>query len=641
MCGITGYWSQNKADKNLALRMASKIESRGPDDSGVWIGDNNSLTIAHRRLSIVDLSTAGKQPMVSRCGMYSLVYNGEIYNHEDLRIELESSFGSMHWQGHSDTEVLLIALQKLGVEKTLKKLNGMFAFAFWDGTKKELYLARDRIGEKPIYLGRQNGVFLFGSELKALTVYPGFSRDIDRDSLALFMRHNYIPAPYSIYRNIHKLKPAHYVVVKDKGRIISEQHCYWSLKEVAENGLNNQISDEVIALDQLESLLKDSVKRRMMADVPLGAFLSGGYDSTVVTALMQAQSSKPVKTFSIGFAEDGFNEAEYAKQVAKHLGTEHTELYVDSKQALDVIPKLPTIYDEPFSDSSQVPTFLVSQLAKQHVSVALSGDGGDELFCGYSRYNLGFKMWSKLRKLPSSVRPFFAWLCQVAPGRHIDSLMGFFPERYRVSNLVDRLPKLAEVLSHNSEEQFYKTLVSHHKTPSDLVIGSCEPSTVLDAFKQIPVFDDFRNKMMYLDELSYLPGDILTKVDRASMAVSLEARVPLLDHRLVEFSWTLPIEMKTKYGQGKWPLRQVLYNYVPKEMMERPKKGFGVPIKSWLTGPLRGWAEELLDENKLRQQGILDHILIRKMWSEQVSGKRSWHYYLWDVLMFQAWIAEQ
>lgn len=641
MCGVVGYWSKHTANKNLALSMASKIASRGPDDTGSWLGDNNSLALAHRRLSIVDLSSGGKQPMVSRCGMHSLVYNGEIYNHEDLRIELESSFGSQHWQGHSDTEVLLLALQKFGVEQTLEKLNGMFAFAFWDGNKKALFLARDRIGEKPLYFGYHGGVFLFGSELKALKVHPKFLRNVDRDSLALFMRHNYIAAPYSIYQNTYKLKPAHYIVVTDNGRNVSEQNCYWDLKKHAEYGLKNQIFEEDIAIEQLESLLKDSIKRRMMADVPLGAFLSGGYDSTIVAALMQAQSIKPVKTFSIGFQEDEFNEAQYAKQVAKHLGTEHTELYVEPKQALDIIPKLPQIYDEPFSDSSQVPTYIVSQLAKKHVSVALSGDGGDELFCGYSRYNLGYNLWSKLSLFPSAFRPLLAWLCRVSAVPNLEALQRILPKRYRFSRLADRLPKLAEVLAHNSQEQFYKTLVSHHKNPTQIVIDSSEPNTLLDSVKRVPIFDNFQNKMMYLDLLTYLPGDILTKVDRASMAVSLEARVPLLDHRLIEYSWRLPIAMKTKNGQGKWPLRQVLYKYVPKQMMERPKQGFGVPMELWLRGPLRGWAEELLDEGKLRAQGFLDPPTVRKMWAEHVSGKHRWHYYLWDILMFQAWFEEQ
>jgi asparagine synthase (glutamine-hydrolysing) len=638
VCGITGYWSSSRASEALALKMAEQIQTRGPDDCGAWLGANAGLALAHRRLSIVDLSPAGHQPMVSACRQFSLAYNGEIYNHDDLRCELESEIGSITWRGHSDTEVLLKGLQHWGVELTLKKLNGMFAFGYWDEGKKRLYLARDRMGEKPLYFGKQNGTFLFGSELKALKAHPEFHAEINRDALALFMRHNYIPAPYSIYQHIRKLKPAHFVVVSDQGKSISEQQCYWDLTSVAENGLKNQITDEQQALEQLEGLLLDSVKRRMMADVPLGAFLSGGYDSTMVAALMQAQSDKPVKTFSIGFKEDAFNEAQYAKQVAQHLGTEHTELYVEPQQALDVIPKLPSMYDEPFSDSSQIPTYLVSHLAKQHVTVALSGDGGDELFCGYSRYTLGYQMWAKLNRLPKAFRPFAVMLCQNAPGQFLDALQRFLPERYRVPNLADRLPKLAEVLHHSSGHEFYKSLVSHHKKPTEIVLSSREPKTILDGHEDGFSLGDFRNEMMFLDMQTYLCDDILTKVDRASMAVSLEARVPLLDHRLVEFAWRLPIEMKTKNGQGKWPLREVLYKYVPKEMMERPKQGFGVPIEHWLTGSLRDWAEDLLDERKLNEQGYFDTKQVRTMWNEHVSGKRRWHYYLWDVLMFQAWL---
>lgn len=375
----------------------------------------------------------------------------------------------------------------------------------------------------------------------------------------------------------------------------------------------------------------------MMADVPLGAFLSGGYDSTTVAALMQAQSNRPIKTFSIGFKEGAFNEAQYAK----HLGTEHTELYVAPQEVLSVIPKLAGIYDEPFSDSSQIPTFLVSQLAKQHVTVALSGDGGDELFCGYSRYTTGYNIWRRLTKLPVPVRSFLAVILRGIPGKRLDDLQSILPRKYRLPTLNDRLPKLIDVLDNASDEEFYKRLVSHHKNPCSLVIDSVEPKIALDAQGIFENFPDFREVMMLLDSLTYLPEDILTKVDRASMAVSLEARVPLLDHRLVEFAWRLPVAMKTKNGQGKWPLRQVLYKYVPKEMMERPKQGFGVPIERWLTGPLRDWAENLLDERKLREQGFFDPAPIRKMWSEHVSGKRSWHFHLWDVLMFQAWLEGQ
>lgn len=637
MCGITGFWSKEKASEKLSLRMAERIKVRGPDDAGAWQNKEGTFALAHRRLSIVDLSPAGHQPMASSCGFHVLGFNGEIYNHEDLRNELDTEFGEINWNGRSDTEVLLNGLKFWGVEKTLAKLNGMFAFAYWREHDQILVLARDRMGEKPLYFGRQDSTFLFGSELAPLKVHPKFSSNINRDALALFLRYNCVPAPHSIYSNIHKLKPAHYVVVSNYGQTISDQHCYWDLAQVAAKG-PGAVTDEGQILEDLDFLLRDSVKRRMMADVPLGAFLSGGYDSTTVAALMQVQSSTPIKTFSIGFKEDAFNEAQYAKRVASHLGTDHTEMYLEAQQALDVIPKLPNIYDEPFSDSSQIPTFLVSQLARQQVTVALSGDGGDELFCGYSRYNLGFRMWSKLHALPSAMRPLAVWLCRVAPGASLDVLQRLLPERYRIPNLADRLPKLAEVLENETGEQFYKTLVSHHKHPAELVLGSEEPSMAIDDPRGEPRFTDLREKMMFTDMLSYLPDDILTKVDRASMAVSLEARVPLLDHRLVEFAWQIPLDLKIKHGQGKWPLRQVLYKYVPKALMERPKQGFGVPIEHWLKGPLKGWASDLLDENRLRQEGYFSPEPVVKMWKEHLSGKRRWHYQLWDILMFQAWL---
>lgn len=638
MCGIVGYWSLRVADKNLALRMAAQIQTRGPDDSGAWVDSNGALAMAQRRLSIVDLSPAGHQPMLSECGQFAIVFNGEIYNHEDLRTELEQEFGSISWRGHSDTEVLLRGLQCWGVEQTLSKINGMFAFAFWDDRRKQLYLARDRMGEKPLYFGKQNGTFIFGSELKALKAHPYFRTEVDRDALALYLRHNYIPAPYSIYQNIYKLKPAHLLVVSDNGQTISEQHCYWDLKRKAEEGLQSQIGDESEALEQLEVLLKDSVKRRMMADVPLGAFLSGGYDSTIVAALMQAQSTESVKTFSIGLKEDAFNEAQYAKQVAVHLGTEHTELYVEPHQALDVIPKLPSIYDEPFSDSSQIPTFLVSQLTKRHVTVALSGDGGDELFCGYSRYFQQQKIWSVVKRIPPALRPVVALLLEKFPGGLAQVLFKALPRQYHIDNVADRLPKLAEWIRPEGFNSFYRNSISHMKASDQIVLGANALETEFETFAKILGNFKPQEKMMLLDSLTYLPGDILTKVDRASMAVSLEARVPLLDHRLVEFSWRLPIDMKTKNGQGKWPLRQLVYNYVPREMMERPKQGFGVPIEQWLVGHLKDWAADLLDERKLRQQGFFDPAPIIKMWQEHLSGKRRWHYYLWDVLMFQAWL---
>ncbi len=638
MCGIAGFWSDSVHDKLLAEKMASRITTRGPDDAGVWYDSSAGLALAHRRLSIIDLSPAGHQPMVSPCGRFVLIYNGEIYNHQDLRRELEEENGGFEWRGHSDTETLLAGLRHWGVERCLQKLNGMFAFALWDNAERQLFLARDRMGEKPLYYGRNGNAFLFGSELKALAAHPEWQGKVNRDALALYMRHNYIPAPWSIYQGIVKLRPAHFVVIRDDGREVGESRCYWDLGAVAEQGVADAGRDANTLIGELDTLLRNAIRRRMMADVPLGAFLSGGYDSTIVAAFMQAQSEQPVKTFSIGFHEAAYNEAQHARAVADHLGTEHTELYVTPAEAMAVIPKLPTIYDEPFSDSSQIPTYLVSQLARQHVTVSLSGDGGDELFCGYNRYVLGYDIWRKLRLLSPPIRRALAVILQRGPWHIFDTLQRLLPQRMRVSNLADRLPKLAEVLDHADGESFYRFLVSHAKQPDQLVLGSTEPETILSRSELLPSLPGLREQMMYLDMMTYLPDDILTKVDRASMAVSLEARVPLLDHRIVEFAWNVPTEFKCRNGQSKWLLRQVLYRYVPRELMERPKMGFGVPIEHWLCGPLREWAEELLSEKRLRNEGFFDPAPVRQMWEEHVHGERRWHYHLWDVLMFQAWL---
>lgn len=642
MCGLVGYWDTLGADCDVAEQMALRIEHRGPDSAGVWLNQTKDLVLAHRRLSIIDLSQAGHQPMTSPCGRYSLVFNGEIYNHPELRLALEHEEGHFNWRGHSDTETLLAALRHWGVEKTLQCLNGMFAFALWDSCERTLSLARDRMGEKPLYYGNNNGCFFFGSELKSFKAHPRWCGEIDRNALSLYMRHNYVPAPWSIYQGIKKLPPAHYVVIRDAGQSVAEPCCYWSLAEVAERGIMGRgQTDSAELADELDHILRDAVLSRMASDVPLGAFLSGGFDSTMVAALMQTQSSQPVKTFTIGFHEQGYNEAVHAKAVAKHLGTDHTELYVSPEEAMAVIPRLPYIWDEPFSDSSQIPTLLVSELARKYVTVSLSGDGGDELFCGYQRYTKGGKIWKILSLFPAPLRQAVAALMKVFPGAPLEYLLTFLPERLQIPHLADRLPKLAEVMKEKTVESYYYRLISHWKEPDQLVLGETELKTIFGSAEQLPNLSDFRETMMYLDSMTYLPDDILTKVDRASMAVSLEARVPLLDHRVVEFSWKVPMSLKFKDGKGKWLLREVLYRYVPRELMERPKMGFGVPIDEWLRGPLLDWAEALLDEKRLHEEGFFDPEPILKMWNEHKSGKRRWHYYLWDVLMFQAWLENQ
>jgi asparagine synthase (glutamine-hydrolysing) len=639
MCGITGFWG-GSYEVSVAEKMSCAIASRGPDDSGAWVSKPNGLALAQRRLAILDLSSAGAQPMCSPCERYVLVFNGEIYNHKDIRRKLESEGPPFNWQGNSDTETLLAGLRHWGVQRCLPKLIGMFAFALWDNLEKTLVLARDRMGEKPLYYGSMGDTFLFGSELKALREHPAWQGEVDRDVLALFLRFSFVPTPWSIYHGIFKLPPAHYLTIADQGRSVGSPVCYWDLGKVAEDGVKHSIGSESQLADELDLLLRDAVKRQMAADVPLGAFLSGGYDSTTVAALMQAQSERPVSTFSIGFHERGFDEAVNAKSIARHLGTEHTEMYVTPQEAMAVIPKLPAIYDEPFADVSQIPTYLVSQLARRQVTVSLSGDGGDELFCGYNRYVSGYEVWNKLRGLPQPVRQMFAFLLNHTSGSKLDKWQELLPRQLQVSSLSDRVPKLADALLSQDGRSYYQALVSHTKNSDQLVLGAKEPKT-WHGWKVQPDLPSLQEKMMLWDMMTYLPDDILTKVDRASMAVSLEARVPLLDHRVVEFAWKVPISLKYRDGQGKWLLRQVLYRYVPRSLMERPKMGFSVPIEQWLRGPLCDWANTLLDESRLRNESYLNSTLIRKMWQEHLSGKRNWHRILWNVLMFQAWLEQQ
>jgi asparagine synthase (glutamine-hydrolysing) len=660
MCGLTGYWKAGghayESAETIAGAMARQITHRGPDDQGVWIDASAGVALAHRRLSILDLSSAGHQPMLSASGRFVIVFNGEIYNHLALRREVETGSlprqgaGGCKWRGHSDTETLLAAFDAWGVEATLKKTVGMFALALWDRETCKLTLARDRLGEKPLYFGLWRGVLLFASELKAIKAYPGFDASIDRDALTLYLRHNAIPAPYTIYSGIHKLVPGTTLTVTADALAhhgeLPAPVAFWTARAAAEGGRVQPFTGSTIQAEaQLESLLRQSIAGQMVTDVPLGAFLSGGVDSSLVVALMQSQSSRAVKTFTIGFHEPSYNEAEHALAVAKHLGTEHTELYVTPDEARDIIPLLPALFDEPFADSSQIPTYLLARMTRQQVTVSLSGDGGDELFGGYNRYFWATNIWRKIGWMPWPLRAALAGVLTALPPQAWDTafsrLSRVLPENLRYANPGDKLHKAAEILAARSPEEIYLGLVSHWKRPENVVIGGVEPATVLTDASRWADLPDFESRMMYLDQVSYLPDDILVKVDRAAMGVSLETRVPLLDHRVVEFAWRLPLAMKIRQGQGKWILRQVLYKYVPRELIERPKMGFGVPIDQWLRGPLRDWAETLLDESRLRREGYFEPAPIRKKWREHLSGDRNWAYYLWDVLMFQAWLETQ
>jgi asparagine synthase (glutamine-hydrolysing) len=648
MCGISGYLSRNSYRNSeemraLLQRMGRAIITRGPDDAGEWWDSDAGIGLSHRRLSVLDLSPAGHQPMESVSKRFVLVFNGEIYNHLELRLKLENEGRSPAWRGHSDTETLLAGFAAWGVEKTVGQAVGMFAFALWDRDEQVLTLGRDRLGEKPLFYGWQRGCFLFGSELKALRAHRAFEGGIDRGALALYLRHNCIPAPYSIHPGIQKLPPASLLrvsLVKPEPQIST----YWSVVSAAQQVGRFQGSAED-AVNALETKLINAIGQQMVADVPLGAFLSGGVDSSTVVALMQAQSTRPVKTFSIGFHEDAFDEAQYAKAVARHLGTDHEELYVTGAQAMEVIPQLPRLYDEPFADSSQIPTFLVAQLARQHVTVSLSGDAGDELFCGYNRYLMAERLWRRIKSMPPPLRHLLARsLLALSPNKWSGlsaPLMSLLPVQHRHANVGDKLHKLAGVLDVDNAAGLYRRLVSHWHDPVDMVLGTEEPSTLLQTFWPTLEHLGEIERMMALDLITYLPDDNLVKVDRAAMGNSLESRVPMLDHRVVEFAWSLPLAYKLRDGVTKWVLREVLYRYVPRELIERPKMGFGVPIGSWLRGPLKNWAEALLDESRLHREGFFNPGPIRTKWAEHLSGKRNWQYLLWDVLMFQAWLEHQ
>ena len=633
MCGLVGFWNpaglQAQPAKQLVAALAERLVHRGPDDQGVWVDGAAGIALGHRRLAVIDLSAAGHQPMTSGSDRYVIAFNGEIYNHLELRKELDRAGTPLAWRGHSDTETLLAAFDRWGIETALGKTVGMFAFALWDRQQRTLTLARDRLGEKPLYYGWQGGVFLFGSELKALRAHPEFHADVDRGALSLYMQYGYIPAPASIYRNVYKLMPGSFMQIAAASPCgeLPESRTYWSLLQAVERGRADPYGGgDAEAIDELEAHLKRAVSLQRIADVPLGAFLSGGMDSSTIVALMQDGAAHPVKTYTVGYGESAFSESRYARDVAEHLGTDHTDLHVSAREALDVIPRLVALYDEPFGDSSAIPAFLISSLARRHVTVALSGDGGDEIFGGYNRYQRTADIWSALNRVPRAARS------AAARGIHAWRRAGL-PSG-------ERADRMASYLSASTMAECYDAQLSRFPEAPALVMGgrtAQSGGSVPIAFGSAGGRYD---EMMYTDSSRYLPDDILTKVDRASMAVSLEVRVPMLDHRVLEFAWRLPSKMKVRGRQGKWLLKQLLAKYLPASMIERPKMGFGIPVGLWLRGPLREWGEDLLAEDRLRREGFLDPQAVRRRWLRHLAADGGESDALWQMLAFQAWAAD-
>ncbi|ENB9665925.1 asparagine synthase (glutamine-hydrolyzing) [Pseudomonas putida] len=638
MCGFAGLITPNT--EKLVERvehMLVPLFHRGPDDQGTWTDASTGLALGHRRLAIVDLSVHGHQPMHSTSGRYVVIFNGEIYNFSALRKDIEAVVGHVDWRGHSDTEVLLAAFELWGIEGALCRAVGMFAIAVWDKQTQILTLARDRIGEKPLYYGRINNEFYFASELKAIRTQCSQHLQIDRHVLAEYMRFGYIPAPHSIYQGVYKLQPGHLIEVSAKG-VAGESRAFWQLDERAINEARVQFArasdDEV--LDQVHDRLFAAVGLQSFSDVPVGAFLSGGVDSSLVVSLMQAQSSARVRTFTIGFEEEAFNEAPYARDVAEYLGTDHTEMYVKALDAAALIPLLPQIYDEPFADSSQIPTTLVSKLTREHVTVALTGDGGDELFSGYPRYPITAGLWNKVSKVPMPLRRAAASVLTMPSASDWDKITGMLPARYQRSINGRRVNRLGQLMKSRSLGEMYIRLMSHWQPEDNLVIGgNCA------GFDSFPALDNGGiAAMRRWDVNQYLPDDLLVKVDRATMHSSLESRAPLLDHRVAELAFSLPERFLVRENVGKWALRRVLDRYVPKRLIERPKSGFSIPLGEWLRGPLRAWAEDLLDPSRLASEGYLDGDKVSRMWNEHLLGKFDRSVNIWNVLMFQAWLRE-
>ena len=647
MCGVAGFLMDSKSSSSvnfdlITKKMTDSIKHRGPNDSGCWNNPSEGIALGHRRLSILDLSDAGHQPMESSNGRYVIAFNGEIYNHLQIRSDIEKNNGNISWRGHSDTETILSAFETFGIQESLEKFVGMFAFSLWDKKNKILTLARDRLGEKPMYYGWQNiangRVFLFGSELKALKSFPDIDLRVDRGSLSLFLKHAYVPNPYSIYENIFSLEPGQFLQVSLTNKMTKTVN-YWEASEIIKKGSFEEYKGTPKeAVKDLKNLLRHTIKSQMISDVPLGAFLSGGIDSSTVVSIMQEQADIPVKTFTIGFNEKGFDEAKYAKSIANHLGTDHTELYISANDAIKVIPDMHSIYCEPFADSTQIPNFIVSRLANNDVTVALSGDGGDELFGGYSRYNHIDNIWKKINYFPLSTRNLISKiLTYPLQEKSIYS-------RYKsktLTNLSKRIISGTNLINSETIDKLYLHVITQIPFPEDVVHDGYLKETKLDDLK--PSFGDISNieKMMATDTINYLPDDILTKVDRAAMRTSLETRVPFLDHNIVEFAWRLPISYKVKEGESKWPLHQILKDFLPESLTKREKMGFSVPIHEWIRGPLKEWCEELLNKDRLKSEGFFDEEIVCNKWNEHLYGKVNNITFLWPILMFQSWLENQ
>jgi len=645
MCGIAGalYSEPNLKDdefSSLMKAMGDTLVHRGPDDSGVWVNSPDGIGLVHRRLSIIDLSPQGHQPMISGNGRFVIVFNGEIYNFKEIRGRLEKN--GVKFKGHSDTETLLESIATEGIEKTLADINGMFAFALWDREDNSLILARDRIGKKPLYYGVCNGVFLFGSELKALKKHPDFDDEIDRAALGQFIQYSWLNGPASIYKKINKLSPGTYLKISKTFKAdLMQPVTYWSALESARLGQANLYSGSYEeAVTHLEKLVADSVERRMIADVELGALLSGGIDSSLVVSMMQAQSTRKVKTFSIGFHEATHNEAVHAKKIAEYLGTDHSELYVTPDECMNVIPQLPHMYDEPFGDVSQIPTYMVSKLANRDVKVVLSGDGGDELFAGYTRYFRCMQHWEKHENIPLFVRPAIGEVMDYAAQASWRLLANTKTQEGVAGwrRLGAKLEKRARRIGAKSSLELFVRMMMRYKDITELVKMHDDSQTMLSNKEDWPAHADPILNMMLIDTLCYLPDNILVKVDRASMATSLEARCPLLDKEIAEFAWRLPHAMKVNQLGGKRILKDILAKYLPTELTDRKKMGFGVPIGKWLRSPLRDWAEDMLDKEKIRQQGYLNEDVVQRLWKQHLSGWRNHNDILWSILMFQAWL---